>query len=169
MRQKSSYFCQLDQHILEQVKKNPYLGLNISDDLKWSSHISKISSKASCTLGFLGRNLRQCPQECKKIAYLAMVRSTLEYGCLIWDPYTNTYIDKLESIQKRVARFIKHDYKSRESGCVTNMLKDLELKPFQERRKHIRLTMFYKVVKVPAIASEDYLKETRNKRKRKAT
>jgi hypothetical protein len=47
MRQKSSYFYQLDQHILEQVKTNPYLGLNISDDLKWSSHISKITSKAS--------------------------------------------------------------------------------------------------------------------------
>ena len=28
---------------------------------------------------------------------------------LIWDLYTNKDIDKLESIQKRVARFIKHD------------------------------------------------------------
>jgi hypothetical protein len=84
--------------------------------------------------------------------------------------YTNKNIDKLESIQKRTARFIKHDYKSRESGCVTNMLKYLEFKPLQERRKHIRLTMFYKVVEglVLAIASEDYLKEVRNKRKRKA-
>ena len=136
-RQKSSYFYQLDQHILEQVKTNPYLGLNISDDLKWTSHISKITSKANCTVCFLRRNLRQCPQECKKLAYLAMVRSTLEYGCLIWDPYTNKDIDKLESIQKRAARFIKHDYKSTESGCVTNMLKDLELKPLQERRKHV--------------------------------
>ena len=26
----------------------------------------------------------------------------------------------------------QHDYKSRESGCVTNMLKDLEFKPLQE-------------------------------------
>jgi hypothetical protein len=156
MRQKSNYFYQLDQHILEQVKTNSYLGLNISDDLKWSSHISKITSKASCTLGFLRRNLCQCPQECKK--------------CIIWDLYTNKNIDKLESIQKRAARFIKQDYKSRESGCVTNMLKDLEFKPLQERRKHIRLTMFYKVVEglVPAIAPEDYLKEIRNKRKRKA-
>jgi hypothetical protein len=92
MRQKSSYFYQLDQHILEQVKTNPYLGFNISDDLKWSSRISKITSKASCTLGFLRRNLRQCPQECNKLAYLAMVRSTLEYGCLIWDPYIPTRI-----------------------------------------------------------------------------
>ena len=134
--------------------------------MKWSSHISKITIKASCTLGFLRRNLHQCPQECKQLAYLAMVRSTLEYGCLIWDPYTNKNIDKLERIQKRAARFIKDDYKSRESGCVTNMLKDLELKPLQERRKHIRLTMFYRLVL--AIASADYLKETMNKRKRKA-
>jgi hypothetical protein len=42
--------------------------------------------------------------------YLAMVKSTLEYGCLIWDPYANKDIDKLENIQKRAARFIKHDY-----------------------------------------------------------
>ena len=50
------------------------------------------------------------------------------------------------------------------------MLNDLELKPLQKRKKHIRLTMFYKVVEgfVLAIASEDYLKEVNNKRKRKA-
>jgi hypothetical protein len=46
MRQKSNYFYQLDQHILEQVKTHPYLGFNISDDLKWSSRINKITSKA---------------------------------------------------------------------------------------------------------------------------
>jgi hypothetical protein len=41
------------------------------------------------------------PPRVQKIAYLAMVRSTLEYGCLIWDPYTNKDIDKLESIEKK--------------------------------------------------------------------
>ena len=87
-KQKSTHFYQLDNHILEQVQTNPYLGLNISDDLKWTSHIGKTTSKASCTLGFLRRNLRQCPQECKKLAYLAMVRSVLEYGAVIWDPFT---------------------------------------------------------------------------------
>ena len=46
MRHKSNYFYQLDQHILEQVKTNPCLGLSISDDLQWGSHIIKITSKA---------------------------------------------------------------------------------------------------------------------------
>lgn len=170
IKQKSSFFYQLDKHILEKVNTNPYLGLTISDDLKWSSHINKIANKASCTLGFLRRNLRQCPQECKKLAYLAMVRSVLEYGSVIWDPYTNKDIDRLESIQKRAARFIKHDYRSREKGCVTRMLEDLKLEPLQERRKHQRLVMFYRVVEglVPALQELDYLQPNRNKRRIRA-
>ena len=54
---KSTHFYQLDGHILQQVPENPYLGVTISDDLKWSSHICKITKKANSTLGFLKRNL----------------------------------------------------------------------------------------------------------------
>ena len=87
------------------------------------------------------------------------MRSVLEYGAIIWDPYTNKEIDKIENIQRRAARFIKHDYKSRNPGCITEMLNELELPSLQDRRKDQRLAMFYKVVEglVPAIAPEDYL------------
>jgi hypothetical protein len=37
----------------------------------------------------------------------------MEYGSIIWDPYTKHEITKLESIQRRGARFITKDYKSR--------------------------------------------------------
>ena len=40
-------------HILEQVKNNPYLGLQILEDMKWSTHINNTAKKASSTLGFL--------------------------------------------------------------------------------------------------------------------
>ena len=49
---KSSRFYQLDNHILQQVPENPYLGITLSEDLKWSSHINKISKKASSKLGY---------------------------------------------------------------------------------------------------------------------
>jgi hypothetical protein len=38
----------------------------------------------------------------------------MEYGSITWDPYTKQEIAKLESIQRRGARFITKDYKSRE-------------------------------------------------------
>ena len=92
---KSSHFYELDKHILQQVPENPYLGITISEDLKWTSHINKISRKANSTLGFLRRNLKHCPESCRKTAYLALIRSSLEYSSVVWDPHLQKDIEKL--------------------------------------------------------------------------
>jgi hypothetical protein len=106
IRNKSQRMYTLDGHILQQVQNNPYLGLQISEDLKWTTHITNVAKKANSTLGFLRRNLRFYPKECKKTAYISLVRSTMEYGAIVWDPYTTSDINKLERIQRRTARFI---------------------------------------------------------------
>ena len=63
INQKFTHFYQLDSHILQHVPDNPYMGVTLSDNMKWNSHISKISKKANSTLGFLKRNLKLCPQD----------------------------------------------------------------------------------------------------------
>ena len=50
-------YC-LHGHVLESVDKAKYLGVAISEDLKWESHINNICGKANKTLGFLRRNLK---------------------------------------------------------------------------------------------------------------
>ena len=163
-------FYQLNSHILANVENNPYLGLTIAKDQKWSTHIDNISKKASSTLGFIQRNLKKCPTECKKTAYVALVRSTLEYGATIWDPYIEKDVSKLEKIQRKAVRFIKNDYRSRTPGSVTNMQKELNLPTLQERRKEKRLCFLYNIQKgtVPAIDKNDYLKPIQNKRQIRA-
>ena len=164
-------FYKLDNSILQIVPSNPYLGLEISNDLKWHKHINNITSKASRTLGFLQRNLRHCPKECRKTAYLSLIRSTLEYGSVVWDSQYKMDIDKLERIQHRAARFICQDFKSMETGCVSGMLKDLKLPSLEERRKHLRLTFMYKVVEglVPAMPHNQFFQpKSKGKRQIKA-
>jgi hypothetical protein len=39
IKKKTHKFNQLGGHILEQVDSNPYFGLQISEDLKWSTDI----------------------------------------------------------------------------------------------------------------------------------
>jgi hypothetical protein len=39
---KSSRYYQLEKHTLQEVQDNPYLGLQISNDLKWSIHINNM-------------------------------------------------------------------------------------------------------------------------------
>ena len=135
INQKSTNYYQLDNHILQQVPENPYLGVTISEDLKWSTHISNITKKANSTLGFLRRNLKHYPESCRKTAYLALVRSTLEYSSIVWDPYLQKDINKLEKVQRQAARFIIGDYSSKDQGCVTRMLDRLKLSSLQDRRK----------------------------------
>ena len=129
INQKSTHFYQLDGHILQQVPDNPYLGVTLSEDLKWNSNINKISNKANSTLGFLKRNMKHCPQDSRRTAYLSLVRSNLEYSSLVWDPYLQKDIGKLEKVRRRAARFITGDYISRDEGCVSQMLARLNLPP----------------------------------------
>ena len=91
-----------------------------------------------CTLlyiFFLRRNLKHCPESCRKTAYLALVRSTLEYSSIVWDPYLQKDINKLEKVQRQAARFIIGDYSSKDQGCVTRMLDRLKLPSLQDRRE----------------------------------
>ena len=162
---KSSYFYSLDNHILKQVLESAYLGLTLTEDLKWGPHIQKITKKANSTMAFLRRNLKMCPRTCRKSACISLAISILDYGAIIWDPYYIKDIDKLERIKRQAARFITEDYKTREKGCITKMLADLELLSLKERRSMNRL-IFYKVVEglVPPIPPEDFLKPIPQKR-----
>ena len=63
-----------------------YRGITISNDLKWTKHVSNITSKANGTLGILRRNLRLSSHTVKTHAYQALVRSHLEYASAVWDP-----------------------------------------------------------------------------------
>ena len=69
---------------------------------------------------FLRRTLKGCPEKLKQTAYFSLIHSFMEYGATVWDPYQNYNSDKVERVQRRVARFIK----SRSSICssVSDML-----------------------------------------------
>ena len=171
IRNKSQRFYTLNGEILHDVSSSPYLGITISNDLKWATHINKTAKKASSTIGFLRRNLKYCRTSGKHNAYISMVRSGLEYGSVIWDPYLKGDIAKLERVQHQAARFITGDYKSHEAGCMSSMLHDLQLLPLKERRYQNRLIFLYKIIEglIPAIPPEQYLTPRRPGRNIRST
>ena len=61
----------LHDHVLDVVDCNKYLGVNISEDLNWKKPVDYTAAKASRTLGFLRRNLRDCSKEVRSSAYNA--------------------------------------------------------------------------------------------------
>ena len=58
----------LEDTVLENGESIKYLGVTITNDLKWNTHISNVCTKANRTLGFLRRNLYSCPPDVKEAA-----------------------------------------------------------------------------------------------------
>ena len=129
-------------HKLEKSNSAKYLGVTIASNLSWSNHIESITSKAFGKLAFLQRNIAHCPRNTKTLAYQSLIRPKFEYSVGIWDPPTVKDINKVESVQRKAARFVTSDYGQKSS--VTKMLKDLEWPSLQQRRKDLKLTLFYK-------------------------
>ena len=151
----------LEGTVLENVDSIKYLGVTITSDLKWNSHIRNVCSKANRTLGFLRRNLFSCPKDVKEAAYKSMVRPILEYGSTVWDPHYNGLNDELENVQKRASRFVTRNY-SYETGSMTGILEELKWETLQKGRKDNRLILLYKGLKGKArIPTDDLIPKNR--------
>ena len=100
----------LHNQVLEVTDASKYLGVNVSDDLTFSRHISEVAGKANRTLGFLGRNFKQCTKEVKTATYTTMVRPVLDYASTVWDPHHQGDIKILEQVQQRAARYVYNNH-----------------------------------------------------------
>ena len=129
---------------IEVTASHTYLGIGINNKLSWAEHISNTVSKANNVLGLLCRNLYSCSPFVKETAYKSLVRPRLEHCSSIWDRHHQEYKKKLESVQRRAARFVCNDL--RRQSHVSDMLRDLNWKTLEDRRKIYRLTLLYKSV-----------------------
>ena len=146
-RSKISHNYTMNDEILQTATTHPYLGVELSSNMKWDSHINIVTRKAHQMLGFLSRNLRHCPSSIKERAYKALVRPKVEYCASVWDPPTKNLRDKVETVQRKAARFVSNKpvYKDPKAS-VTKMIHDLQWESLDTRRKQAGLTMMYKII-----------------------
>ena len=151
----------LEGTLLENFESIKYLGVTITNDLKWNTHISNVCTKANRTLGFLRRNLYSCTPDVKEAAYKGLVRPVLEYGSSVWDPHTHGLQEELEKVQNRAARFVTGNYVF-ETWSMTGILGQLKWESLKKRRKDSRLILLYKAEKGKArIPTDDLIPKNR--------
>ena len=73
-----------------------------------------------------------------------MIRPIIEYASTIWTPHLQKDILKLESIQRRSARFVLNDYARLSS--VTSMIQKLGWPTLKQRRDNTNIIMLYKII-----------------------
>ena len=149
---------------LESVQYTKYLGVTVSDDLRWNRHVADITGRANKLLGLLRRNLStDGDRRVKEAAYLGLVRPLLEYASQAWDPYTDNLSNDIEKIQRRAACFVTSDYQNYELGSVTTFLRDLGWTSPKNRREVDRLCLLKKGLDNNAILPLDELSKPARK------
>ena len=136
----------LKKTILNVVENTKYLGVTISNDLRWNTHINKACTKANNLLNLLKRNLKSSDSHSKEMAYKNCIRPILEYSSSAWNPHQDVLKQEVERVQKRAARFVTNDY-NYNPGSMTNILNSLKWKTLEKRRETNSLMLFYKGLK----------------------
>ena len=156
----------LEGTVLENIDNIKYLGVTISKDLKWNTHVSNVCTKANRTLRFLRPNLSSCPQDVQETAYKGLVRPILENASPVWDPHGKVVREELEKVQNRAARFVTGNYNS-ETGSMTSILEQLGWESLHKRRKGSKLILLFKGLKGRAsIPCNDLQPQNRRSRNR---
>ena len=99
-------------------------------------------AKANRNLGFLRRNLQIQNRHIKEMAYKGLVRPVIEYCSPVWNPHQQKYIDKIEMVQRRAARYTLN---RNHISSVSSMLQELDWETTSCRRSRADLICFFKV------------------------
>jgi len=107
------------------------LGFTLDRHLNFGEHISLTSKKCNGVLGMLARAASWLPRDLLKLAYIALVRSQLEYCSAVLNAAAKTHLHKLDVIQKKASRIICQAPKDAHSDPLLALL---QLSSLQSRR-----------------------------------
>lgn len=124
------------------VEKQNDLGVVISSDLTWTSHIQYVSGRANRTLYLISKAFPDCSLNNLGLFYKTYIRPVLEYAGPVWHPALQKDIDLLENIQRKATRLTlgqnRPSYEDRKLSCgLTN---------FMERKQRGDLIVTYRAL-----------------------
>ena len=92
----------------ERVSQVKVLGVTLSSDLSWNSHVDGIVSKARKRVFLIDQLKRAGIGQCDLIRiYISVIRPVVEYACPAWRTNLTKYLsDNIELIQKRCMKTI---------------------------------------------------------------
>ena len=92
----------IDGQDIEYTQNFNFLGINLNQNLKWSSHIEAVAKKLSRTIGVMNRLKNFLPLYALLNIYNALIAPHLNYGIMIWGGNCN----RLLKLQNKAIRII---------------------------------------------------------------
>ena len=117
------------------------LGVTISENLSFDTHINNIHNVAKKQAGWVLRTIRARDADTMLLLYKTYVLPQLEYSSPLWSPHQINHISKLEATQ----RSFTHRISGLDQCNYWERLKHLNLMSIQRRRERYQMIHIWKI------------------------
>jgi hypothetical protein len=147
-RRHITYTYSINDVQLRSVSSITDLGVTLTTNLNFRDHIESVVKKSLKVLGFIKRHSSEFKNLSSfKLLYCALVRSILEYGAPIWNPYTKTDIDFIERVQNRFLKFVAFKFNlTIDNHDYTQIRSFLNIPALSSRREIADISFIYKLI-----------------------
>ena len=128
---------------IEEVSSHKHLGVTLTCNLSWSSHVEDVWVKAMRRVNIMKGLKYKLSRLALERMYICYIRPVLEYSDAVWGNCGEVNSNKLETVQIEAARVVTGAMKGTNS---TKLLNELCWEPLQRRREIHRLVLFYKII-----------------------
>uniref|UniRef100_A0A147BB35 Putative tick transposon n=1 Tax=Ixodes ricinus TaxID=34613 RepID=A0A147BB35_IXORI len=107
-RDSTNLVIHFKDEIIEQVHEQKFLGVWFNQELNWNTHVNKLSSELSRSVGCLYKIGNLIPTWLKKNLYYSLFYSRLCYCLLVWGTTSTTNYNSLLTPQKKMLRQLEN-------------------------------------------------------------
>ena len=125
----------VNQEQIQQVDSVVYLGVTLTHNLSFYTHINNTCKQAKSQLGLLYRIFGQASTSALNHLYKALVLPTLDFCSAIWDPYFKCQSDLLEHVQKLASKIVSKRWNILSYEHFISSKVGVNLLPCAERNK----------------------------------
>ena len=135
----------LDHVPIQEVTKFKDLGILVTGDLNWSTHIDYICHRASITSFQITKSLNSKIIWTWLKLYQTYIRPKLESNTQIWSPFLIKDVNKIESIQRKFTRFAFNKCSISNTG-YEDRLRKINMLSLKQRRVYFDLALMFKMI-----------------------
>ena len=126
-----------------QVTEYKYLGVTITSNMSWNTHITNLCNKTRRLIGLLYRHFYKNSSSSTLLKlYLSFIRPHLEYSSTVWSPHLKREIEALERVQKYALRVCTKSFDSNYEDLPSTT----SLQSLQRKRTQASLCHLFKII-----------------------
>ena len=121
----------IGNYTIHEVEKIKYLGVIMDRKLNWNHHGEYLLTKLSRAAGAICKVRNYLPMKARLLIYNALVGSYLQYGIAAWSCCSGTMLDRLQTMQNKILRYITFSTTDTNLDSYYQSFKILKVKELQ--------------------------------------